>query len=76
MIHHGFLKNKRVVATIALVCTLSFAAEGCANVTVNTQNNVEEKTEESQEAGKSGPAKFSRSSVRSPERYRRRMQRE
>ncbi len=54
MVHHGFLKNKRVVATIALVCTLSFAAEGCANVTVNTQNNVEEKTEESQEAGKSG----------------------
>ena len=46
MIHHGFLKNKRVVATIALVCTLSFAAEGCANVTVNTQNNVEEKTED------------------------------
>ena len=50
MFHHGLLTKKRMIAAIALVCTFSFAVQGCANVSVNTQNAVEEQSEDSQEA--------------------------
>ena len=53
MIRHGFMTKKRMTAVIALICAFSFVAGGCANITVNTQNPVEEKTEDSQEAATS-----------------------
>lgn len=53
MIRQTYMIRKKIIAAVALVCTFSFAAEGCANVSVNTGSIVEEKAEDSQEAGTS-----------------------